>query len=200
MIQVYELVENAEKLKIYNSIWKNESWKKQGYEITDFEGEAYRYLIFAEKDGEAEYFGTMEAVDYNPDFVNLSKTSNVEDAFRFSELEIIQENWNRIAEIDKLTILQTKTSLKRMKMALTAVANHCEMKEYPVAVALINPQFFHVMKNAFKMDIYSAVDGDSATIVHNGYEVVPTIILIGKMNSEKYKHSRWLLNGAPVMK
>lgn len=153
---MYTKVQTMQEQEVFNRIWE-ECWDEKGFEFEYFEG-TDQFVFW--KDGQAIAC------------VELKKYNIKDEVFGFSECEHLKGQFERVMEIDKLSILKEHRGMGMLEEIIFFLMEYMKEKELSYFTTLLEPRLFITLKRMFRLPVEEV----GKRFLYKGDIVVPTTI------------------------
>lgn len=183
-INLNRVVSDSQDLYIFNSIL-SDVYSKNGYDFDVVQSweKSSLYLILSSSRDPLEVVGTVEVKPYFPNI------SVIERSFPFSNNQILQGDGLNIAEIGRVTIIESHQSSGAFDNLLSTLAQHTQSYGIDFYVALMDRRLYRALLMSYGIPVTAL--GEKR--FYKGHVVIPVLIDVrfAMSNSENYK---WLKN------
>ncbi|WP_336784473.1 GNAT family N-acetyltransferase [Paenibacillus sp. MMO-177] len=175
---MFKSVKSDWELAVFNSIWVS-VWEEKGYELEHAAQVVERYLAVAE-DGQC--VGTSEIKPYLPGL------NEIDTVAPFQQHIKIIEDPTRVAEIDKIAVLQHYRGQQPISDLLSSAVYCAEKYNFRYFISLLEPVFYRALRITFRVPM-EKVGGKT---FYKGDDVIPVIFDMESIYRNKEAYN-WLV-------
>lgn len=161
---IYSKVKNGSQLSIFNSIWTR-SWEEKGFEL-EYSQQAERYLIKSRR--AKRYVATLELKPFG------GQDAEINTAFPFWNYPYIRDNWHRVYEVDKLSILKEFRGRGALNGIFFTMLFHALRSNSKYYVALIDPYLYEAIIQGFKLPVEQLGE----KVFYKGEYAIPMVLSV----------------------
>jgi hypothetical protein len=174
---LFKTVESEWELAIFNSIWIS-VWEEKGFELEHTNQAVERYLAVS---GEGQCVGTSEIKPYLPGL------NEIDTVAPFRQHPKVIEDPTRVAEIDKIAVLQNYRGQQAISDLLSSAVYCAEKYNFRYFISLLEPVFYRALRITFHIPM-EKVGGRQ---FYKGDDVIPVLFDMEAIyrNKQEYK---WL--------
>jgi hypothetical protein len=177
--KIFKLVQAQEDYDTFYNILIP-SWIEAGFELECLLGNVERFIIFNDR---LQPVGTVGMIKYVP-----CKSSVIDTIFPFKDNEIIKDSYEKVFEIEYLSIHPEHRKEPNLERILYTIAEYSRLKKMKYGIAIINPLLFHLLKRMYKVPIYQLGEIIERNNLSSNYQVLPVLIDVESVykNISKY--------------
>ncbi|GLX69483.1 GNAT family N-acetyltransferase [Paenibacillus glycanilyticus] len=182
---MFKSVKSEWELTAFNRIWVS-VWEEKGYELEYASRIVERYLAVAD---DGQFVGTSEIKPYFPG----SSSSEIDTVAPFHLHPKVIEDPTRVAEIDKIAVLQSHRGQQSISDLLSSAVYCAEQYNYRYFISLLEPVFYRALRITFHVPMEKV----GARTFYKGDDVIPVLFDMEAIYRNKQQY-RWLANHAPA--
>lgn len=138
---MFKSVKSEWELAVFNSIWVS-VWEEKGYELEHAAQVVERYLAVAE---DGQFVGTSEIKPYLPGLNEIDTVAPFQQHFK------ITQDPTRVAEIDKIAVLQHYRGQQPISDLLSSAVYCAEKYHFRYFISLLEPVFYRALRITFRV-------------------------------------------------
>ncbi|CAM3322476.1 hypothetical protein PALU110988_16140 [Paenibacillus lupini] len=174
---MFKSVKSEWELAMFNSIWVS-VWEEKGYEL-EYTNQVVERFLAVSDDG--EYVGTSEIKPY------LLGHNEIESVAPFRHHPKIIDDPARVAEIDKIAILQHFRGQQPISDLLSSAVYCAEKYNFRYFISLLEPVFYRALRITFHIPM-EKVGGKQ---FYKGDDVIPVLFDMEHIYRNKKQYD-WL--------
>lgn len=171
---MYKLVVTNDEKMLFDQLYQP-SFEEKGYELEEYNGEQYSYLV---ENKYGEYAGTVELIEFNQEKSMLANPQI------FVQCELLEDAVS-VWEVDKISVKAEERKNKTLNNIMETIYEICKEKQIEYLIAEMNPVLCRALKVEYTLDIYRL-----SGIVKGKYPYIPVIIPINQKVLEAYETNR----------
>lgn len=175
---MFKSVKSEWELAVFNSIWVS-VWEEKGYELEYTNQVVERYLAISE---DGQFVGTSEIKPYLPGY------NEIDSVAPFSHHPKIIDDPTRVAEIDKIAILQQYRGQQPISDLLSSAVYCAEKYNFRYFISLLEPVFYRALRITFHVPVEKIADRR----FYKGDDVIPVLFDMEQVYQNKWKYE-WLV-------